>query len=202
MGSAVLLIGASFGEGVFLMRQQNNEGAFQTSATQTGKETATPTGEIVFSLRTVHTLLLQTLLAGFVGKSASIIQDSCREKGGASASFLRHFWLFSVDPVFSATAAGVVGIGSALVMGPLLLLRGVLPVVSSAVNTALVLCSSSSAAAKAMLDSHTPSDYAALLFALCFVCAVAGKSCVDRWVRHSRLFKQRSHRLLRKKSAD
>lgn len=80
-------------------------------------------------------------------------------------------------------AAGTVGIGSALVIGPIMLTKGMLPAVCTAVNTAVVLCSSSSAAVKSALGTVAPWDYCVFLFALCFVCALIGKSIVDRMVR-------------------
>lgn len=96
-----------------------------------------------------------------------------------------HFDLTTVHMFFAQTivaglVAGTVGIGSSLVMGPIMLMKGMLPVVCSAVNTALVLCGSSSAAVKSLLGSVAPWDYCAFLFGLCFVCAILGKSLVDR----------------------
>lgn len=99
-----------------------------------------------------------------------------------------HFDLATVHLLFGQTVvaglvAGTVGIGSSLVMGPLMLMKGMLPVVCTAVNTALVLFSSSSAALKSLLGSAAPLEYCAFLFGLCFVCAFIGKWIVDGMVR-------------------
>ena len=66
----------------------------------------------------------------------------------------------------------------------MMLMKGMLPSVCTAVNTALVLCSSSAAALKCLLTSAVPWQYCAVLFALCFACALAGKTAVDKLVRY------------------
>ncbi|KAL8448368.1 hypothetical protein Emed_003898 [Eimeria media] len=91
--------------------------------------------------------------------------------------------LFFGQTILAGIVAGTVGIGSSLVMGPIMLMKGMLPVVCTAVNTALVLCSSSSAAVKSALGSATPWDYCLFLFGVCFLCAMIGKFIVDRMAR-------------------
>ncbi|KAL8274983.1 hypothetical protein Esti_001039 [Eimeria stiedai] len=91
--------------------------------------------------------------------------------------------LFFGQTILAGVVAGTVGIGSSLVMGPIMLMKGMLPVVCTAVNTALVLCSSSSAAVKSALGTATPWDYCLFLFGVCFVCAMIGKFIVDRMAR-------------------
>ncbi|KAL8453343.1 hypothetical protein Emag_001898 [Eimeria magna] len=91
--------------------------------------------------------------------------------------------LFFGQTILAGIVAGTVGIGSSLVMGPIMLMKGMLPVVCTAVNTALVLCSSSSAAVKSALGTTTPWDYCLFLFGVCFFCAMIGKFIVDRMAR-------------------
>ncbi|KAL8425997.1 hypothetical protein Efla_001915 [Eimeria flavescens] len=88
--------------------------------------------------------------------------------------------LFFLQTILAGLVAGMVGIGSSLVVGPIMLMNGMLPVVCTAVNTALVLCSSSSAAVKSAFATDTPWDYCLFLFCFCFVCAMIGKFVVDR----------------------
>ncbi|XP_026191934.1 uncharacterized protein LOC34620104 [Cyclospora cayetanensis] len=90
---------------------------------------------------------------------------------------------FYVQTFFAGLVAGTVGIGSSLVLGPLMLMKGMLPSVCTAVNTALVLCSSSAAAVNSLIGSAVPWDYCAVLFGVCFFCALFGKLFVDRMVK-------------------
>lgn len=75
-----------------------------------------------------------------------------------------------------------------MVMGPLLLARGLHPAVVTAVNTTSVLFSSSSAAAKSIVRGTVPWDYCVLLCCLCFFCALVGKAYIDRIVRRISIF--------------
>lgn len=180
--SALVLLGCSYFQGTSLYRLQR------------GKDEAAirqVPGDLHFDLATVHLFFGQTIVAGLVGGNHT------------TSDFAAHRRLFiiqmqylccpSLDTDVAITyacdcgsfrfAAGTVGIGSSLVIGPIMLMKGMLPVVCTAVNTALVLCSSSSASVKSLLGSAVPWDYCAFLFGLCFVCALIGKSIVDRMVR-------------------
>ena len=71
-----------------------------------------------------------------------------------------------------------------MVMGPLMLSKGLLPAVVTAVNTTSVLSSSSSAAVKSIMSGAVPWDYCLLFFVVCFAASLTGKFMVDKIVRN------------------
>ncbi|KAL8271673.1 hypothetical protein Esti_004386 [Eimeria stiedai] len=90
---------------------------------------------------------------------------------------------FFLQSIGAGIVGGIVGIGGSMIMGPLMLSRGLLPAVVTAVNTTSVLSSSSSAAAKSILSGAVPWDYCVLFFVVCFACALVGKFLVDKIVK-------------------
>ncbi|XP_026194166.1 sulfite exporter TauE/SafE family protein 5 [Cyclospora cayetanensis] len=89
---------------------------------------------------------------------------------------------FFFQSICAGMIGGIVGIGGSMVMGPLMLARGLLPSVVTAVNTASVLSSSSSAAIKSLINGSVPWDYCLLFCCMCFAAALIGKFLVDRVV--------------------
>ncbi|PHJ15433.1 sulfite exporter protein [Cystoisospora suis] len=79
--------------------------------------------------------------------------------------------------------AGVVGIGGGLVLGPFLLTEGVPPIVTTSVNTTLILFTSSSASAISIAAAAAPWDYSLFLFSVCFAATLIGKCLIDRLVK-------------------
>ncbi|OEH79357.1 hypothetical protein cyc_03213 [Cyclospora cayetanensis] len=90
---------------------------------------------------------------------------------------------FFFQSICAGMIGGIVGIGGSMVMGPLMLARGLLPSVVTAVNTASVLSSSSSAAIKSLINGSVPWDYCLLFCCMCFAAALIGKFLVDRVVK-------------------
>eukprot|EP00922_Rhytidocystis_sp_ex-Travisia-forbesii_P042909 GHVS01064142.1.p1 GENE.GHVS01064142.1~~GHVS01064142.1.p1 ORF type:complete len:663 (-),score=92.83 GHVS01064142.1:112-2100(-) len=75
--------------------------------------------------------------------------------------------------------AGIVGIGGGMILGPIMLKKGMIPQVVSAVNATLILISASSAATAHLASGAMDIDWALVLASTCFVAALFGKFVLD-----------------------
>ena len=83
----------------------------------------------------------------------------------------------------AGVVAGSMGVGGGLVLGPLMLELSMLPEVSAATTSTMVLLTSSSAASVFLLGGVAPADYALALGAITMLGGVAGRSGVAFLVR-------------------
>ena len=106
---------------------------------------------------------------------------------------------FEADPVWDLSSmktygfftflagvvGGLIGIGGGMVLGPLMLIMGVDPRVSSAANATMVVLTSSSVAVMFVTSGQVPLSYALFFFSVCFCGAYLGKSTIDGHVKRT-----------------
>ncbi|CAJ1950588.1 unnamed protein product [Cylindrotheca closterium] len=81
--------------------------------------------------------------------------------------------------------AGLIGIGGGMVLGPLMLVMGIHPRVSSATTATMVVLTSSSVAVLFVTAGMVPWQYAVTFFSTCFFGALIGKKYIDGYVKKS-----------------
>eukprot|EP00934_Nitzschia_sp_Nitz4_P000336 Nitzschia sp. Nitz4//scaffold30_size153850//133767//135479//NITZ4_002796-RA/size153850-processed-gene-0.23-mRNA-1//1//CDS//3329547318//336//frame0 len=93
---------------------------------------------------------------------------------------VRHYAIISF---IAGIVAGLVGIGGGMVLGPLMLVMGVHPSVSSATNASMIIMTSSSVAVLFVTAGLVPWTYALTFFCVCFSGAYLGKTKIDGYVK-------------------
>lgn len=88
--------------------------------------------------------------------------------------------LLLVQTLFTGILAGTLGIGGGMLLAPILLSRGIHPLITTAANATLVLLTSSSATMSYILSGRTSVKCSLCLGFTCFIGALVGKSCLDR----------------------
>jgi len=81
--------------------------------------------------------------------------------------------------------AGLIGIGGGMVLGPLMLVMGIHPSVSSATTATMIILTSSSVAVMYVTSGLVPWTYAVFFFFVCFCGAYLGKSVIDGYVKRT-----------------
>jgi len=81
--------------------------------------------------------------------------------------------------------AGLIGIGGGMVLGPLMLVMGIHPRVSSATTGTMIVLTSSSVAVLFVTSGLVPWEYAVYFFCICFLGAYIGKRYIDGYVKRS-----------------
>jgi len=81
--------------------------------------------------------------------------------------------------------AGLIGIGGGMVLGPLMLVMGIHPRVSSATTATMIVLTSSSVAIMFVTSGLVPWEYAVFFFCICFCGAFIGKTYIDAHVKRS-----------------
>ena len=81
--------------------------------------------------------------------------------------------------------AGLIGIGGGMVLGPLMLVMGVHPSVSTATTASLILLTSSSVAVMFVMSGLVPWEYAVYFFSICLIGAYIGKTKIDAYVKRT-----------------
>ena len=79
--------------------------------------------------------------------------------------------------------AGLIGIGGGMVLGPLMLVMGIYPRVSTATTATMIVLTSSSVAILYVTSGLVPILYAITYFCTCFVGALVGKTKIDAYVK-------------------
>jgi uncharacterized membrane protein YfcA len=79
--------------------------------------------------------------------------------------------------------AGLIGIGGGMVLGPLMLVMGIHPRVSTATTATMIVMTSSSVAVLFVTAGLVPWAYAVTFFSICLVVAVIGKKFIDGYVK-------------------
>ena len=79
--------------------------------------------------------------------------------------------------------AGLIGIGGGMVLGPLMIVMGVNPRVSTATTATMILLTSSSVAVMFVMSGLVPWQYAAYFFSVCLMGAYIGKTRIDAYVK-------------------
>ena len=91
--------------------------------------------------------------------------------------------LYSVITFMAGIVAGLIGIGGGMVLGPMMLVMGINPRVSTATTATMVLLTSSSVAVMFVLSGQVPWEYAAYFLSVCLVGAYIGKTKIDAYVK-------------------
>jgi len=79
--------------------------------------------------------------------------------------------------------AGLIGIGGGMVLGPLMLVMGIYPRVSTATTATMIVLTSSSVAILYVTSGLVPWQYAVTFFCTCFTGALVGKTKIDAHVK-------------------
>lgn len=79
--------------------------------------------------------------------------------------------------------AGLIGIGGGMVLGPLMLVMGIYPRVSTATTATMIVLTSSSVAILYITSGLVPWEYALTFFCTCFTGALIGKTYIDGYVK-------------------
>ena len=81
--------------------------------------------------------------------------------------------------------AGLIGIGGGMILGPLMLVMGLHPRVSSASTATMIVLTSSSVAVLFVTSGLVPWSYALFYFMVCFLGAVINKRQIDAYVKRT-----------------
>ena len=95
-------------------------------------------------------------------------------------SKLRFYATFTL---IAGIVAGLIGIGGGMVLGPLMLVMGIHPRVSSATTATMIVLTSSSVAIMFVTSGLVPWEYAVFFFCICFCGALVGKIYIDAYVK-------------------
>lgn len=98
------------------------------------------------------------------------------------ASKLRFYASFTF---VAGVVAGLIGIGGGMVLGPLMLVLGIHPRVSSATTATMIVLTSSSVAIMFVTSGLVPWEYAIFFFCICFCGAIVGKKYIDAYVQRT-----------------
>jgi uncharacterized membrane protein YfcA len=79
--------------------------------------------------------------------------------------------------------AGLIGIGGGMVLGPLMLVMGIYPRVSTATTATMIVLTSSGVAISYVTSGLVPWQYAVTFFCTCFTGALVGKTKIDGYVK-------------------
>jgi len=96
------------------------------------------------------------------------------------ASKLRFYASFTF---IAGVVAGLIGIGGGMVLGPLMLVLGIHPRVSSATTATMIVLTSSSVAIMFVTSGLVPWEYAVFFFCVCFSGALVGKKYIDTYIK-------------------
>lgn len=81
--------------------------------------------------------------------------------------------------------AGLIGIGGGMVLGPLMLVMGIYPRVSTATTATMIVLTSSSVAILYVTSGLVPWEYAVTFFCTCLTGALVGKTFIDGYVKRT-----------------
>ena len=95
-------------------------------------------------------------------------------------SKLRFYATFTL---IAGIVAGLIGIGGGMVLGPLMMVMGIHPLVSSATTATMIVLTSSSVAIMFVTSGLVPWEYAVFFFCICFCGACVGKIYIDAHVK-------------------
>jgi len=90
---------------------------------------------------------------------------------------------YSFFTFVAGIVAGLIGIGGGLVLGPLMIVMGVNPRVSTATTATMILLTSSSVAVMFVMSGLVPWQYAVYFFFVCLLGAYIGKTRIDAYVK-------------------
>jgi uncharacterized membrane protein YfcA len=92
---------------------------------------------------------------------------------------------FSFFTFAAGIVAGIIGIGGGMFLGPLMLMVGIHPSVSTATNASMILLTSSSVAVMFVISGLVPWEYAVYFFSLCLMGAYIGTTKINSYVKRT-----------------
>jgi len=92
---------------------------------------------------------------------------------------------YSFFTFLAGIVAGLIGIGGGMVLGPLMIVMGVHPSVSTATTATMILLTSSSVAVIFVMSGLVPWEYALFFFLVCLFGAYIGKTRIDAYVKRT-----------------
>lgn len=90
---------------------------------------------------------------------------------------------YSFFTFVAGIVAGLIGIGGGMVLGPLMLVMGIYPRVSTATTATMIVLTSSGVAISYVTSGLVPWEYAVTFFCTCFTGALVGKTKIDGYVK-------------------
>mmetsp|Transcript_33565 Transcript_33565/g.69002 ORF Transcript_33565/g.69002 Transcript_33565/m.69002 type:complete len:627 (-) Transcript_33565:1289-3169(-) len=92
---------------------------------------------------------------------------------------------FSFSAFVAGFVAGLIGIGAGMFLGPILILNGVHPSISTATTATMIVLTCSSIAVMYVMSGMVPWEYATYFFLACMCGAYIGKTRVDAYVKRT-----------------
>lgn len=128
---------------------------------------------------------------GFAGFFAKKLMKKQQQKESANYPFQPEdpVWDFAKVRFYASftflagIVAGLIGIGGGMVLGPLMLVMGIHPRVSTATTATMIVLTSSSAAIIFVSSGLVPWSYAIFFFFVCLCGAYIGKTHIDGYVK-------------------
>ena len=128
---------------------------------------------------------------GFAGLYAYKLLQKKKQKDAVRYPYQPHdvIWDFQKVRFYSAftfvagVVAGLIGIGGGMVLGPLMLIMGIHPRVSTATTATMIVLTSSSVAIMFVTSGLVPWSYAVFFFCICLCGAYIGKKYIDSYVK-------------------
>jgi hypothetical protein len=127
---------------------------------------------LVFALKLVNDQRVKEA-CGYPFLDNDVLWDSKKLRFYASFTFM------------AGVVAGLIGIGGGMVLGPIMLVMGIHPRVSSATTATMIVLTSSSVAVLAVTAGLVPWEYAVTFFSTCFLGALVGKFYIDNYVKRT-----------------
>ena len=132
-----------------------------------------------------------TWTLGFASLYGYKITKATEEKKALGYPFHPHdvLWdfpktrFYAFFTLVAGVVAGLIGIGGGMVLGPLMLVMGIHPRVSTATTATMVVLTSSSVAVLFVTAGLVPWQYAVCFFYICFCGALVGKTKIDGYVK-------------------
>lgn len=97
----------------------------------------------------------------------------------------RNIRFYAFYTLVAGIVAGLVGIGGGMVLGPLMLIMGIHPMVSTATTATMIVLTSSSVAILFVTSGLVPWAYALTFFSTCLTGAYIGKRHIDQYVKRT-----------------
>lgn len=130
---------------------------------------------------------------GFAGYFALKLMRETTEKKAVGFPYHAHdvLWDFEKTRFYAfftfvaGIVAGLIGIGGGMVLGPLMLVMGINPRVSTATTATMIVLTSSSVAILYVTSGLVPPSYFITFFLTCFCGALVGKTKIDGYVKRT-----------------